>query len=104
MTDREHEVAAYADAASLVARVADFVATSLDDGVPVVTISRPAHRHAVEALLVTRAVDVDRARRDGALTTLDADESMARFLVDGRPDPDLFASLRRLRRADRRTR
>ena len=92
MTDREHEVAAYADATSLVARVADFVATSLDDGVPVVTISRPAHRQAVEDLLVTRAVDVDQARRDGALTTLDADESMARFLVDGRPDPDLFAT------------
>ena len=80
------------DAASLVARVADFVATSLDDGVPVVTISRPAHRHAVDDLLVARAVDVDRARRDGALTTLDADESMARFLVDGRPDPGLFAA------------
>ena len=92
MTDREHEVAAYADATSLVARVADFVATSLDEGVPVVTISRPALRHAVDALLVTRAVDVARARRDGALTTLDADESMARFLVDGRPDPGLFAS------------
>jgi anti-sigma regulatory factor (Ser/Thr protein kinase) len=92
MTDREHEVAAYEDATSLVARVADFVATSLDDGVPVVTISRPAHRHAVDALLLARGVDVGRARRDGDLTTLDADESMARFLVDGRPDPGLFAS------------
>ena len=80
------------DATSLVARVADFVATSLDEGVPVVTISRPAHRDAVDALLVARGVDVGRARRDGDLTTLDADESMARFLVDGRPDPGLFAA------------
>jgi len=92
MTDREHEVAAYDEAASLVSRVADFVATSLDEGVPVVTISRPAHRHRVEALLVERAVDVDRARRDGRLTTLDADEAMARFMVDGHPDPGLFAA------------
>jgi len=92
MTDREHEVAAYEDATSLVARVADFVATSLDAGVPVVTVSRPEHLHAVEALLVTRGVDVARARRDGVLTTLDADESLARFLVDGRPDPDLFTA------------
>jgi MEDS: MEthanogen/methylotroph, DcmR Sensory domain len=92
MTDREHEVAAYDGAPSLVARVADFVATSLDEGVPVVTISRPAHRHAVDALLVERAVDVDRARRDGRLTTLDADAAMARFLVDGRPDPARFAA------------
>ena len=92
MTDREHEVAAYADAASLVARVADFVAASLDEGVPVVTVSRPGTRHAVGALLLARAVDVDRARRDGALTTLDADESLARLLVDGRPDPGLLAA------------
>lgn len=92
MTDRVHAVAAYDEAASLVARVADFVATSLDEGVPVVTVSRPAHRHAVEALLSARGVDVDRARRDGRLTTLDADEAMARFLVDGRPDPGLFSA------------
>ena len=92
MTDREHEVAAYDGAASLVARVADFVASSLDAGIPVVTVSRPAHRDAVDALLAARPVDVDRARRDGRLTTLDADASLARFLVDGRPDPGLFAA------------
>jgi hypothetical protein len=92
MTDREHEVAAYDDATSLVARVADFVATSLDEDVPVVTVSRPEPLHAVEALLVTRGVDVARARRDGVLTTLDADESLARLLVGGRPDPGRFAA------------
>ncbi|MCY4728729.1 MEDS domain-containing protein [Nocardioides sp. STR2] len=93
MTDRVHEVAAYDEAASLVDRVAAFVADSLEEGVPVVTVSRPAHRRAVDALLAAQAVDVDRARRDGRLTTLDADETMARLLVDGRPDPDLFAEL-----------
>ncbi len=91
MTVREHEVAAYADAAVLAARVADLVVCSLDEGVPVVTVSRPAHRVAVDELLDASGVDADRARRDGRLTTLDADESMARFMVDGHPDPDLFA-------------
>jgi len=92
MTDRVHEVAAYDGAASLVARVADFAVASFADDVPVVTISLPAHREAVDALLSARGVDVDRARRDGRLTTLDADEAMARFLVDGRPDPQLFSA------------
>jgi MEDS: MEthanogen/methylotroph, DcmR Sensory domain len=91
MGHREHEVAAYDDAAVLVARVTDVVASSLDDGVPVATISRPAHRDAVDRLLAARGVDADGARRDGLLITLDADESMARFMVDGQPDPDLFA-------------
>jgi hypothetical protein len=92
MTDRGHEVAAYDDVASLVARVADLVSSSLDLGVPVVTISRPAHRQAVDELLAERGTDAERARRDGRLTTLDAAESMARFMVGGRPDPDLFAA------------
>jgi len=92
MTDRGHEVAAYDEAASLVDRVTDFVATSLGDGVPVVTVSRPEHRHAVDVHLAARAVDVDRVRRDGRLTTLDTDEAMASFLVGGRPDPDRFAA------------
>ena len=68
------------------------VVCSLDEGVPVVTVSRPAHRVAVDELLAACGVDADRARRDGRLTTLDADESMARFMVDGHPDPDLFAA------------
>ena len=92
MTDRVHEVAAYDEATSLDDRVADFVARSLEDGVPVVTVSRPAHRRAVDALLVNRGVDVERARREGHLATLDADETMALFMVGGRPDPALFAA------------
>ena len=92
MTVREHEVAAYDDAAVLVVRVADLVAASLAEGVPVVTISRPAHRDAVDDLLAARGVDADDARRDGLLTTLDADAAMAWFMVDGHPDPALFAA------------
>jgi hypothetical protein len=91
MADREHQVTAYDDAAALVDRVAGFVAHSLDAGVAVVTISRPAHRLPVEELLVARGVDVDRAHRDGSLVALDADEAMGRFMVDGLPDPELFA-------------
>ena len=77
MTDREHEVAAYDDAAALVTRVADFVATSLRRRRPRRHHQPPRHRHAVDDLLADLGVDAVRARRDGTLTTLDADESMA---------------------------
>ncbi|HEX5919656.1 MAG TPA: MEDS domain-containing protein [Nocardioides sp.] len=91
MTIGVHEVTAYDDAAALARRVADLVVESLREQVRVVTVSRPAHRDAVDQLLAARGVDADRARRDGHLTTLDADESMARIMVDGHPDADRFA-------------
>jgi hypothetical protein len=93
MRDREHQVAAYEDVAGLASRVADFAASSLRDGVPVVTISRPGIRRAVERLMVERGTDTVRARRDGTLLTLDVDETMSRLMVDGRPDPGLFAEV-----------
>jgi anti-sigma regulatory factor (Ser/Thr protein kinase) len=93
MTDREHEVAVYDDDDALVRRVADFVAHSLDGGVPVVTVTRPAHRRGVDALLAARGVDGVAARRDGLLTTLDAATTMSRFMVDGHPDPQQFAAV-----------
>ena len=93
MAEREHQVAAYEGAAALVGRVASFVAGSLEDGVPVVTISRPTHRRAVEGLLVDLGADPVRASRDGTLVALDADETMGLFMVDGRPDPTRFAGV-----------
>jgi anti-sigma regulatory factor (Ser/Thr protein kinase) len=93
MAEREHQVAAYDGAAALVRRVASFVAASLEDGVPVVTISRPTHRRAVEDLLVDIGADPVRASRDGTLVALDADETMGLFMVDGRPDPTRFAGV-----------
>lgn len=93
MSQREHRVAAYDDAAALVARVTDFVELLLQEGVPVVTISRPSHRHAVADSLAARGVDAVRAQRAGALVALDADEVMRRFMVDRHPDPHLFADV-----------
>ena len=90
-TDRGHQVAAYDDAAALVARVAGFAERALHEGGAVVMISRPAHRRAVQEQLATGGVDVDAAHRDGSLVALDADEAMRLFMVDGRPDPELFA-------------
>ncbi|HYJ28625.1 MAG TPA: MEDS domain-containing protein [Nocardioides sp.] len=91
MDHRVHQVAAYKDVAALVARVARLVAESLDEGVPVITVSRPAVRDAVAGALAKRGVDVDRARGEGSFVALDADETMTLFMVDGHPDPHLFA-------------
>ncbi len=89
----KHQVVAYEDAGALVERLADFVAGSLAAGVPVLTISRPSYRTALEARLVDLGADPDRASRHGALLALDADETLSHFMVDGRPDPERFAEV-----------
>ena len=93
MAEREHLVAAYDDLGALVARVAGFVARSLEDGVPVVTISRPTHRRAVDDMLVELGADPVGATRDGNLVSLDADETMRLFMVEGCPNPARFAGV-----------
>ena len=90
MTERQHEVAAWGDPDSLQQRVAGFVASGLHEGARVVIISRSAHRGGLDDLLSAQGLDVARARRDGHLTTLGADESLDGLMVGGRLDPDRF--------------
>lgn len=93
MGAREHQVAAYDDAAALVHRAARFISESLADGIPVVMASPSAHHRAIVARLTEMGTDPVRAVRDGSLVVLDADETLTGFMVDGRPDPDRFDEL-----------
>ena len=93
MDDREHQVAAYDDMAALATRVAVVVGRSLLQGVPAVTVSRAATRHAVDDLLADLGVDPVRARRHGTLVTRDAKETLDLLLVDGHPDAHLFEAV-----------
>lgn len=93
MDAHDHEVAVYDAVPILTKRVADYVETGLAAGDHVLTVSRPDHRLAVDDLLADRGIDAVRARRDGSLVTLDAEETMARFFVDGTPDLDRFRAL-----------
>jgi len=93
MCESEHQVAAYDDDAALDARVAVFVGRSLLQGVPALTVSRPARRQAVDDLLADLGVDPVRARRNGRLVTRDADETLDLLMVEGHPDPHLFTAV-----------
>lgn len=91
MTDTTHEVAVYDGTAALAGLVANFVARSIADGVPVVTVCRPDLQRAVHGLLDAMGVNPLAASQAGVVVLLDAQETMDRFVVDGRPDPALFA-------------
>ena len=87
-----HRVAFYDTAAELVDVVVGSVRPAVRDGAAVV-VATADHRQAVTAALGTAGVDTTAAVRSGRLVLLDAGETLARFLVDGTPDPPAFESV-----------
>jgi anti-sigma regulatory factor (Ser/Thr protein kinase) len=84
-----HTVLYYDDDARLLDLVGDFVAAGLDGGERVVVIVRASRIQALERLLHPR-LDLLAAVDSGRLLLLEADRTLARFMVDGSPDVGLF--------------
>lgn len=78
------------DPLPLARNVGRYLAEGLAAGEGAVIIAAHAHREAFIAELEAHQADPAAAIRDGRLVVLDADETLARFLVDGQPDYDLF--------------
>lgn len=89
-SERGHEVQYYEHSQFLVGRVADFIAPGLDAGEAAVVIATPKHTDLITAELIGRGVDVDTLASSGALSRLDAVETLGKFMLAGRPDPTLF--------------
>lgn len=89
---RDHVVHFYRHDDELVATVADFLVDGLRSDGAAVVVATTLHLAAVETALIGRGVDVVAARIDGSLVTVDADEALSRFVVDGWPDFDAFAT------------
>jgi signal transduction histidine kinase len=83
-----HAVQFYEEESFLFDTVAHFIAAGLKGDDHVVVIATNAHRtgflHRVGPAAADPAID------EGRLTLLDAEETLARFMVGGMPDPDLF--------------
>lgn len=88
--DRGHIVQYYEAPEFLSARVTEFIALGLEAGEAAVMIATPEHVALVEADLAARGVHVEEARRSGALTVLDARETLALVMRGRHPDRDRF--------------
>ena len=82
----DHVVQFYDDDDFLSASVATFVEVGLTNGQPVVIIATEEHREAFCRTLFRRGVEIDAACSSGQLILRDARETLASFLVDGKPD------------------
>jgi hypothetical protein len=88
-----HAVRFYDSAESLCRIVAGFLAEGLHMTQPALVIATPDHRHGIAAALRARQVDVDALQASGDLLLLDADETLATFMVNGMPDTARFQTV-----------
>ncbi|HTW51905.1 MAG TPA: MEDS domain-containing protein [Stellaceae bacterium] len=89
----EHFVQVYENDGAFLATLANFIHGGLARGDAAIVIATEAHREGLKALLTERGVDVSAYRRDHRYLALDAEETLARFMVNGWPDDDLFESV-----------
>lgn len=85
-----HAVQFYGNDNELLDTVGTFLSEGLVSGHPAVVIATSPHRLAIEKALEHRMIDVERARRLGDLVLLDADDTLATFMVDGVPSAAVF--------------
>jgi hypothetical protein len=85
-----HAVKFYGSDQSLFATVASFLSDALTVEAPAILIATDAHRSGILEHLETARVDVVRARRNGDLVILDADETLGLFLIEQTPHQELF--------------
>jgi PAS domain S-box-containing protein/excisionase family DNA binding protein len=89
----EHLVQFYETDAFLLDAVGDFIGTALRAGDAAIVVATEAHRAGLEERLQADRLDVTAARARYRYVTLDAAETLSRFMVDGAPDPERFAEV-----------
>lgn len=85
-----HAVQFYGNDSELLETVGAFLSEGLAAGQPAIVIATADHRRAIEQALEARLIDVTAARHLGDLVMLDADETLATFMVEHAPVSSLF--------------
>jgi hypothetical protein len=86
----DHFVQFYRDDSVVIEAVAGFIAAGLGKVEGGIVIATNAHRHAIEERLEAQGADLPAARLRRQYVSLDAEETLAGFMVDGMPDETLF--------------
>lgn len=85
-----HFVQFYEDDQVLVDSVGAFVAAGFNGGEAGIVIATAAHRRAIENVLEQQGIDISALRARGRYISLDAADTLSKFMRDGLPVPALF--------------
>jgi hypothetical protein len=86
----EHLVQIYPGDTVFLDALESFVSAGFEKGEAIVLIATPEHLDALQRRLRARGFDLDAARERALYITLDADESLQKFMIRGWPDESLF--------------
>ena len=86
----DHFVQFYRDDSILIDSVAGFITAGLRTVEGGIVIATEAHRQLLEERLEAQGVDLSEARARKQYVPMDAEETLARFMVNGLPDKVLF--------------
>jgi PAS domain S-box-containing protein len=93
MSASGHFVQFYQTDEFLVDSLSSFIGTGLYTGNPCIVIATKAHLEGLEEQLKTNGLDLAAAQTRGEYISLDAAETLPKFMVDGLPEPDRFAEV-----------
>jgi PAS domain S-box-containing protein len=85
-----HSVHFYEDDSLFVGSVSEFVGAALGAGGACIVIATHPHRTGLAERLKDQGIDVTFANAMNRLISLDASETLARFMIDGHPDEERF--------------
>src|SRR3954462_2440606 len=88
-----HAVQFYYDDRFLINSLSDFVLGALEAGRCAVVVATREHRFDCAERLREKGVNLTDAIEQGRYVALDASDTLERFMVNGSPDPKLFAEI-----------
>ncbi len=90
MGETDHFVQFYEADAFLLNSLGGFIGTGLNAGHGAIIVATKEHREGLEELLRGNGLDVATASASGLYVSLDAAETLSKFMVDGSPEPRRF--------------
>lgn len=93
MSNTDHFVQFYEADGFLLNSLSGFIGTAINSGDAAVVVATKEHREGLDELLRANGLDVADARACGRYVSLDAAETLSKFMVDGSPDPGAFHDL-----------
>ena len=90
MGDADHFVQFYEADNFLLNSLSGFIGKAITSGEGAIVIATPEHRESLDVLLHGNGVDVSSASARGRYVSLDAAETLSKFMVDGAPQPSRF--------------
>jgi len=93
MGDTEHFVQFYEADGFLLNSLSGFIGNALKSGDGAIVVATRDHREGLDELLLENGLDPVTANKSGLYVSIDAAETLSKFMVDGMPEPQRFTEV-----------